>query len=304
VHEIPKLIALGIKRFKIEGRLKTPEYVTAVTQAYRKAIDAALANRPDPIGEPDMYAMEMTFSRGFFTGWMHGVDHQQLVGARYGKKRGPYVGKVVGVIDNDTVQLDELHIAMKPGDGVVFENTFNTNDEQGGSVYEMDGTVLSFRHGLLNMDFIPNGTRVYKTSDPALNRALRQTFENDIPLRKQHRLDLTVTGRVGEPLRVSCQGATVESAMPLQAALKRPLSVETIRDQFGRLGGTTFELGEVTFEVEGQVIVPVSELNRMRRDLIAAPQLLGGKDASSEASDSPLTGASSEPTASLGAMLV
>ena len=269
VHEIPKLIELGIKSFKIEGRLKTPEYVAAVTQAYRKAIDAALANRPDPINDADMYAMEMTFSRGLYTGWMHGVNHQELVGARYGKKRGPYVGKVVAVLDNDTVKLDELHIAMKPGDGVVFENTFNTNDEQGGSVYEMDSTVLSFRHGLLNMDFIPNGTRVYKTSDPALNRALRQTFENDIPLRKQHRLDLTVTGRVGEPLRVSCQGVTIDSSMPLQAALKRPLSTETIRDQFGRLGGTTFELGDVKFEVEGDVIVPVSELNRMRRDLIS-----------------------------------
>jgi len=274
VHEIPKLIELGIKSFKIEGRLKTPEYVAAVTQAYRKAIDAALAKRPDPINDADMYAMEMTFSRGLYTGWMHGVNHQELVGARYGKKRGPYVGKVVGVLDDDTVKLDELHIAMKPGDGVVFENTFNTNDEQGGSVYEMDGTVLSFRHGLLNMDFIPNGTRVYKTSDPALNRALRQTFENDIPLRKQHRLDLTVTGRVGEPLRVSCQGVTIESSMPLQAALKRPLSVETIRDQFGRLGGTTFELGDVKFEVEGEVIVPVSELNRMRRDLISDSRIL------------------------------
>lgn len=274
VHEIPKLIELGIKSFKIEGRLKTPEYVAAVTQAYRKAIDAALANRPDPINDADMYAMEMTFSRGLYTGWMHGVNHQELVGARYGKKRGPYVGKVVGVIDNDTVKLDELHIAMKPGDGVVFENTFNTNDEQGGSVYEMDGTVLSFRHGLLNMDFIPNGTRVYKTSAPALNRALRQTFENDIPLRKQHQLDLIVTGRVGEPLHVSCRGVTVESTMPLQVALKRPLSVETIRDQFGRLGGTTLELGEVKFDVEGEVIVPVSELNRMRRDLISDSRFL------------------------------
>ena len=305
VHEIPKLVELGIKSFKIEGRLKTPEYVAAVTQAYRKAIDAALSNRPDPIGDADMYAMEMTFSRGFFTGWMHGVNHQQLVGARYGKKRGPYVGKVVDVLDNDTVKLDALHIAMKPGDGVVFENTFNTNDEQGGSVYEIDGTALSFRHGLLNMDFIPNGTRVYKTSDPALNRALRQTFENDIPLRKQHRLDLTVTGRVGEPLRVACQGVTIESAMPLQAALKRPLSVETIRDQFGRLGGTTFELGDVSFDVEGEVIVPVSELNRMRRELIAAPLLLCDKGAGNF--DSPQRGKGAENAekrrASLEAML-
>jgi hypothetical protein len=40
----------------------------------------------------DRYALEMTFSRGLYPGWMHGVNHQELVGAYYGKKRGPYVG--------------------------------------------------------------------------------------------------------------------------------------------------------------------------------------------------------------------
>ena len=271
VHEIPRLIELGVKSFKIEGRLKTPEYVAAVTRTYRKAIDAALASLPDPINEQDTYAMEMTFSRGLSTGWMHGVNHQELVGARYGKKRGPYAGKVVRILNRDTLELDALHIAMKPGDGVVFENLRDTNHEQGGSVYEMfDNNVLSFRHDLLRMDDIPIGTCVYKTSDPALNRALRQSFENEIPIRKQHALDLCFTGKVGEPLKVECRGVVIESAMPLQAALKRPLSVESLRDQFGRLGGTEYALGEVLSEVEGDVIVPVSELNRMRRDLVAA----------------------------------
>lgn len=270
VHEIPQLIALGIKSFKIEGRLKTPEYVAAVTQAYRKAMDAALASEPDPITDTDMYAMEMTFSRGLYTGWMHGVNHQELVGARYGKKRGPFVGKVVRIINRDTLELDALHIAMKPGDGVVFENLTNTNDEQGGSVYEMQGSMLSFRHGLLRMEDIPVGTSLYKTSDPALNRSLRQTFENGIPLRKQHQLDLVVSGSVGSPLRVECKGVVIESDMPLQAALKRPLSSDSIRDQFGRLGGTEYALGEVTYHVVGEAIVPVSELNRMRRALVSA----------------------------------
>jgi putative protease len=290
VHEIPRLIELGVKSFKIEGRLKTPEYAAAVTRTYRKAIDAALANKPDPINEQDMYAMEMTFSRGLYTGWMHGVNHQELVGARYGKKRGPYVGKVVRILNRDTLELDALHIAMKPGDGVVFENLRDTNHEQGGSVYEMfDGNILSFRHDLLRMDDIPLGTCVYKTSDPALNRALRQSFENEIPIRKQHALDLHFTGKVGEPLKVECRGVVIESAMPLQAAMKRPLSVESLRDQFGRLGGTEYALGEVRSEVEGEVIVPVSELNRMRRDLVAAV----------EAQPATAPPSKAEPTASL-----
>jgi U32 family peptidase len=270
VDEIPRLIERGIKSFKIEGRLKTPEYVAAVTQVYRKAIDRALANQPAPASAEDRYALEMTFSRGLFTGWMHGVNHQELVGAYYGKKRGPYVGQITRILGADTLELDELHIAIKPGDGVVFENLADTNQEQGGSVYEIRGRVLSFRHGHLRMENLSPGTRVFKTSDPALNRALRQSFEGDIPIRKQRKLDLHVTGQVGEPLRVQSGAAVVTSTMPLQAAMKRPLTPAAFIEQFSRLGGTEFELGEVQFDVAGEVMLPISELNRMRRDLIAA----------------------------------
>lgn len=270
VDEIPRLIDLGIRSFKIEGRLKTPEYVAAVTQVYRAAIDRALAGKPAPATEDDRYALEMTFSRGLFSGWMHGVNHQELVGAYYGKKRGPYVGMVTRILDDDTLELDELCLDMKPGDGVVFENLSNTNDEQGGSIYEMRGARLSFQHGRLRMAAIPEGTRVFKTSDPALNRALRKSFEGDIPVRKQRKLDLVATGRAGEPLRVRSGRATIESAMPLQTAMKRPLTPAAFIDQFSRLGGTEFEIGTVQFDVEGEVILPVSELNRMRRELVAA----------------------------------
>ncbi|MFO1437474.1 MAG: U32 family peptidase [Verrucomicrobiaceae bacterium] len=269
VDEIPRLIELGIRSFKIEGRLKTPEYVAAVTQVYRAAIDRALAGKSAPATDEDRYALEMTFSRGLYTGWMHGVNHQELVGAYYGKKRGPYVGAVTRILGADTLELDELQLAMKPGDGVVFENLNDTNNEQGGSIYEMRGSRLSFRHGHLRMEGIPVGTRVFKTSDPALNRALRQSFEGEIPLRKQTTLDLHVTGKAGEPLRVQCGSQVVTSTMALQTAMKRPLTRESFCDQFSRLGGTEFELGEVRFDIEGEVILPVSELNRMRRDLIA-----------------------------------
>lgn len=269
VDEIPRLIELGIRSFKIEGRLKTPEYVAAVTKVYRAAIDRALAGKAAPATDEDRYALEMTFSRGLYTGWMHGVNHQELVGAYYGKKRGPYVGTVVRALGADTVELDALELAVKPGDGVVFENLDDTNNEQGGSVYEIRGTRLAFRHGHLRMQDIPAGTRVFKTSDPALNRALRQSFEGEIPVRKQRRLDLVVKGVAGEPLQVLAGSVQVVSSMPLQAAVKRPLSPGAFVDQFSRLGGTEFELGSVQFDVVGEVILPVSELNRMRRDLVA-----------------------------------
>ena len=161
VDEIPRLIELGIRSFKIEGRLKTPEYVAGVTQVYRKAIDRALANQPAPASEADRYALEMTFSRGLYPGWMHGVNHQELVGAYYGKKRGPYVGQVTRIIDDDTLELDELHIAMKPGDGVLTEQCQGYTPQRHGTIYSCqrahDEANQAQRVRSLLMPFIAKG---------------------------------------------------------------------------------------------------------------------------------------------------
>ena len=285
VEEIPRLVELGIRSFKIEGRLKSPEYVAAVTRVYRKAIDAALTNPQSKIQNPkseDRYALEMTFSRGLYPGWMHGVNHQELVGARFGKKRGAFIGEVRERW-LDAVELDEFHVPVKPGDGVVFENPADTERELGGYVFAVDGTALEFQHGKIDFEKVPVGTRVYKTSDPALDRELRATYSADIPMRKQRALHLRVSGATGETLKLSSLNesgtaeAEVESAMPLQTAQKRPLTRETLMQQLGKLGGTPFEIATLEIDLRGEVILPVSELNRMRRELVE--KLSAGKSA-------------------------
>jgi len=272
VQEIPRLIELGIRSFKIEGRLKTPEYVTAVTRVYRKAIDAVLNDQDltQVITEEDRYELEMTFSRGLYSGWMHGVNHQELVGALYGKKRGYYVG-VVRSVNRDAVELEDVPTHLKNGDGVVFENLKNTNDEQGGRIYGIHGNWLEFQRDRLRHEVIRPGMRLFKTGDQVLDQRLRQTFQGDIPLRRKTKLDLIVTGRAGEPLVLNLKGqeeVRVESSTALESAHQRPLNEEVLRAQLGRLGGTAYELGALQCQIQGDVMLPVSELNRMRRALL------------------------------------
>ncbi|MEI6534595.1 MAG: U32 family peptidase [Verrucomicrobiaceae bacterium] len=276
VEEIPRLIEVGVKSFKIEGRLKTPEYVAAVTQVYRKSIDAACGNPQSVIQNPksdDRYALEMSFSRGLYPGWMHGVNHQELVGARFGKKRGPLLGEVRGVF-RDAVELTDFLVPLKPGDGVVFENPADTDHEQGGYVFTVQGRILEFRHGKIDFTAIREGTRVYKTSDPAMERALQSTYKGEILVRKNIGLHLSLSGRAGAPLMLEALDenqqsiAHVESAIPLNNALKKPLTRDLLHEQLNRLGGTPFFLQWLDVNLEGEVILPVSELNRMRRVLV------------------------------------
>ncbi len=262
VSAIPELLRLGVTGFKIEGRLKSPEYVAATCQVYRKAIDAATGEFP----ADDRYKLELAFSRGLHTGWLNGVNHQTLVPARYSTKRGPFVGVIT------TVSYDHVVVAcetpVKAGDGVVFDTGGNADDEKGGRVWEVREGAFFFERGKIDFTKLKAGDRVWKTSDQILTRELRRTFTGDIPKPKR-RLDFLVTGKADGPLIIEANGVRVFSAMSLQTAYKRPLNTPALRDQLGRLGETDYVLGEITNKVAGQVILPVSELNRMRRDLVA-----------------------------------
>jgi putative protease len=265
VHEIPELIRLGVRSFKIEGRLKSPEYVAAVSQVYRKAIDAAWeTEKPAEITADDQYKLEMTFSRGLFSGWMHGVNHQELVHARFGKKRGAFVG-YVGAVGRDHVELRAVpDFPLKAGDGLVFDTGGDTDHEQGGRLYAVDGRKLIFQRGKIDYARIAPGHRLWKTSDPQLNADLQRTFAKDPPQRRR-RVNLRVTGRAGEPLILETGAISVSSSLPLQSAEKHPLTDDILREQMGRLGDTVYELDHLECLLDGGLMLPLSELNRLRR---------------------------------------
>ncbi len=267
VNEIPALIAAGVVSFKIEGRLKSPEYVAGVCQVYRKAIDAALAAREFTADAADRYQLEMTFSRGLYSGWMHGVQHQELVSARFGKKRGAFAGRIENM-GRDFVEFTP-QVPLSLGDGVVFDTGGDTDAEQGGRIYQIKGKRLFFQHRHIDFTKLKQGDRVWKTDDPALNKRLQQSFAGKIEPRHRVRIDLRVSGRAGEAMCVAVEGAQpVRSAIILQTARTAPLSAEKLRDHLGRFGDSVYELGELTNELEGEVILPIGELNRLRRELV------------------------------------
>jgi putative protease len=266
VQEIPALVEAGVISFKIEGRLKSPEYVSAVCQVYRKAIDAALAAREFQASEADRYQLEMTFSRGLYSGWMHGVNHQELVSARFGKKRGAFAGRIAQV-GRDFVEFAP-QVPLKTGDGVVFDTGGDTNAEQGGRIFQIKGQRLFFQHGRIDFGRLQPGDRVWKTDDPELDKRLRQSFTGRIEPRRRASVDLSVGGRAGEPLEVRTGAVAVKSSIPLQTARTAPLTVDKLREHLGRFGDSAYELGDFHCAVEGEVILPIGELNRLRRELV------------------------------------
>ncbi|KYC39805.1 peptidase U32, partial [Scytonema hofmannii PCC 7110] len=277
---LPDLVKAGVSCLKIEGRLKTPEYVANVTNVYRQALDKVMAkvetshsSSPDATNR-EHYNLEMAFSRGLYTGWFRGINNQELVHANFGKKRGVYLGEVTR-ISNEKVII-RLQAPVKPGDGVVFDCGHPEAQEEGGRIYAVEhkgqDALLTFGRRDLNWRRIHVGDKVWKTSDPELDKQLRQSFAGDNP-QFQRPINLEVYGEVGQPLIALARDqkghiVQVESAMVLEEAHTKPLTTEKLQEQFGRLGNTPFCLGTLTNHLNGAVTVPVSELNRLRREIV------------------------------------
>jgi U32 family peptidase len=278
---LPELVRSQIVCLKIEGRLKSPEYVAGVTQIYRQALDRVMqpdlsdaSYQPSP---EQHYQLEMAFSRGLSTGWFRGIDNQALVHAQFGKKRGVYLGHVTAIhADRVSIRRASTTVPLKPGDGVVFDNGNPAAHEEGGRIYTVeingDRATLGFGRQDLNLRRIHPGDRLWKTNDPDLDKHLRQTYAGDTP-KFQRPIDLEVHGEQGQPLVAIAQDdvghvVQVGSQMPLVAAHTHPLTGDRLQEQLGRLGNTPFRLGRFTSHLAADVMLPISELNRIRRELV------------------------------------
>jgi putative protease len=278
---LPDLVRAGVRSLKIEGRLKSAEYVASITRVYRRALDQLAASASAGSSSESRYELEMAFSRGLYTGWFRGINNQELAHARFGKKRGVYLGEVSAVGPN-AVRL-RLEGPLKPGDGVGFDAGRPDLPEEGGRIYGVrplrDGFVeLTFGSGAVDFQRIEAGHRLWKTDDPELNRDLRKTFEGEAP-RQTRPLRFEVHGSAGAPMTLIVRDSEghvvqVSSSILLMVAQKRPMTVESLGDSLGRLGGTPFHLGGMEVHLEGALILPVSELNRLRREAIAQLEIL------------------------------
>lgn len=290
VELMPELIEAGVTSFKIEGRLKSPEYVANVVSKYRRAIDKYFDGDRSAPSKEEMNELQQSFSRGFTHGFLDGTNNKKLVEGTFPKSRGLYLGRVERVLRDAVVC--RIEVPLKRGDGIVFDAGDPTKKEEGGRVYDLrrqgvklegeaqEGTMLELVPGRNDIDLrrVHVGDRIWKTSDPALDRRLRATFETEKPYRV-FPLHVKVQGELGQPLRTwwtdvqKGNTVAVESELPLEQAQKRPMDGELLGEQFGRLGGTVYQLDAIEVELQGDLIIPMRELNRMRRE--AADALAG-----------------------------
>ena len=291
LEQIPEILRIGVAALKIEGRYKDANYVALTTRAYRKAVDEAWAGRNAAITPSEKLQLEQVYSRGLGPFFLSGTNHQLVVNGRAPRHRGVLMGRIERLeADHVVIETGDAHAVapLKAGDGVVFDAAdwrSPEEPEEGGRVYQvlpgLDGLLeLRFRNGAIQFGRIRPGDRVWRTDDPDLERAARPYTQAAAPVSRQP-VEVYVTAAPGEPLVTEWSlvkqpqaRVTVKSSTALTAAQNRGLSIEMLREQFGRLGNTAYELAGVTLDMQGACFVSASQLNQLRRSAVEQLQTL------------------------------
>lgn len=272
LHILPQLIETGVVSYKIEGRMKRPEYVAVVVDAYRRAIDSYLAG-DYRVPEEDLANIEQIFNRDFTTAYMVNRPGKEMMSDRRPNNRGVLVGRVAKLDKQRNKAVIKLEKELHLGDGLEF--WVSVGGRVGTTVTEMlrNGAVVeSAASGEQVTIDVPKGVRlndrVFRTLDSRLMAYAGQFFGTDA--KKRISVDVVVTAKLGQPMTVVMTDdegnvGYGETDFIVEAARKRALDEATVRKQMDRLGSTEYFLSSMQFIHDENVMVPMSEMNEARR---------------------------------------
>lgn len=267
---IPELLHAGVASLKIEGRMKSPEYVQAVVGVYRAVIDRVEAaidrdgidsvvasDAPElRASEEEMNVLSEAFSRGFTTAYLKGKRGNEIMSYGRPNNRGVFVGRVAKVreglvfIDPET----ELHV----GDLIEFW----TN--RGHFVH----TIGEFKTDRAGRVFFPVERAVGKGDRVFRVRNAEAAFVDDDKLPSVAvcaRAEL----RIGQPalltFTVAAGDASVTVEGPeVEAARTKAITEEEVREHIDRMGTTPFYLSSLEIDLDEGVGMGFSMLHKLR----------------------------------------
>lgn len=267
-EHIGALLDAGIDSFKIEGRMKRPEYVAGVVRVYRKLIDRYLAAPADfRVTKNEKHILLQLFNREFTTGYFFGNPGNELMSRKYPHNRGTLLGKTVDCDSRTKLVSIDLRAPLRIGDGIGIGNRetgITVRNIYIGNKIATEAVPGSTVKIPLDIE-VSEDEVVFKTYDSKLMASLEIGTARKIPIK------MSFKARIGELLGLLIDDGENKVSMSgniVNPAKTTPVSKSSIAEQLIKLGGTIFEAKEVDFELDKNIFIPVSELNSVRRQVI------------------------------------
>ncbi len=260
-EHLPLFTEAGVRSLKIEGRLKSPEYVAVVTSVYRKALDDIQKGRFDPEDPASMEALLQIFNRGGFTrGHAFGAEDASMCAVGRVSHEGLPLGRITRVKG----QLATLQLTRPLHDGDSLQLRGMQDADMRYSGHDMPAgseATLRLRPGLT----VKPGTEVARLSDAMQLEEARAHRPAPIPVAMQ------AVFQLGMPMHLTIsdgESSVSVTGEVVQSAQKRSATVEDVCRQLEKLGETPFTLAganQLQVDLQEGIFLPVSSLNELRR---------------------------------------
>lgn len=275
IDMVPQLLDAGVSAFKIEGRMKSPEYVYTVVSVYRRALDKALSGSKEPISDFEKQSLAEVFSRGFTSAYLEGNRGNEIMGYTRPNNRGAFIGRVSSVAGSNITLSHEKDIIV--GDILEFWT--------GKGHFTHPVETLEYNHNgdlLLHIErAVGKGDRVFRV------RSAATAFEDD-PLNPRIPVCGSVVLSIGHTLKMSFsafdkaalarleEGQAIDFAaentiasvalegLVVEAARTKAVSLAEVDEHVDRLGNTPFAIAKLDIELDEGVGIGFSQLHKLR----------------------------------------
>ena len=267
LENLDEVVASGVKSLKIEGRMKSKEYVYVTVNAYRKALDSM--DKHFHVDKEDIINIKKTFNREFTKGYLLNEADVNLVNIKSNNHLGIRIGEVKG-FKNGRVTIS-LFSDLAQGDGIRIKD--NNRNEVGFFVNKLyykgrlvnhatKGSIVEVetKHKVMRGD-------VLKTVDIKLNERIEEKLKEE----KKVKIDLGIYAFIGKPIKLSVRCGDIKFEIESDYIIDRAnndIDDERIVSQLAKLGNSVYYLDKTTVRREPFVLLPLSILNKMKNEII------------------------------------
>ena len=268
LENIGKLIDLGVASFKIEGRMKSPEYVYIITSLYRHAIDSYIETGKVSIDDKELEKLKKIFNRGFTKGFIFNEENNNFTNQKRPNHMGVEIGRVISYnncvakikLDDNLSINDGIRILGKDDTGMIVTSMM----KNGSRVKEaFKGDIVSIRID----DKVAIDSMVLKTKDTILideiySKITSKSRKVDIDMSFKANIDgMSLTIRHND-IEVISYGAKPDKA------INREVTYEDIKSKLLKLGDTPYRVDKLNINLESGLFINIKDINELRRDAI------------------------------------
>ena len=275
---IPFFIKAGVACLKIEGRMKSPEYVATVTRIYRKYIDLALSDKDYVVEKQDRKELMQVFNRGMSsTGHLDNLENKNLVF----KDKPNNMGLLLGIVSK--FNKNKGYITLKLKETICVGDTVSLQNETGS--YTISELMVDNKNitetkvgqtvtiGRMKGN-ISAGDKIYKMSSKELSTRAKESYKKE---NRKIPLDCEITIKKSEPVSINItsnsniypyKNMSISCTLDVipEEAKNRPLDEETVINQISKTASTPYEFQNIKVDLDNNAFLPkLSTLNELRR---------------------------------------